>query len=42
MFNLNENNRLLMSMNVTDLRKGASRLCSEVRRDGFEPSDITI
>lgn len=42
MFNLNENNRLLMSMNATDLRKGASRLCGEVRRVGLEPSDGSV
>lgn len=39
MFNLNENNRIVMAQHPTDMRKGVNTLCGEVRRVGLEPSN---
>lgn len=37
MFNLNENNRFVMSRNPMDLRKGADSLCGAVRSCKLDP-----
>ena len=39
MFNLNENNRFLMSQNSTDLRRGVNRLCGDIRKTGLVPNN---
>ena len=35
MFNLNENNRFLMSQKSTDLRRGVNGLCGDIRKIGL-------
>ena len=42
MFNLNENNRIVMAQHPTDMRKGVNTLCGEVRHLGLDPSDGTV
>ena len=37
MFNLNESNRLVMSRNPIDLRKGIDSLCGTIRSCHLEP-----
>ena len=39
MFNLNENNRIVMSQNASDMRAGVNRLCGLVRVVGLEPTN---
>ena len=39
MFNLNENNRIVMSQNASDMRAGVDRLCGLVRGVGLEPTN---
>ena len=39
MFNLNESNRIVMSQNPTDMRKGVNTLCGDVRRVGLDPTN---
>ena len=39
MFNLNENNRIVMAQHPTDMRKGVNTLCGEVRRVGLNPTN---
>ena len=39
MFNLNENNRIVMSQHPTDMRKGVNTLCGQVRMVGLDPAD---
>lgn len=39
MFNLNENNRFLMSQNSTDLRRGINGLCGDIRKVGLVPNN---
>ena len=39
MFNLNENNKFVMSYNPTDLRKGVHSLCGVIRYVGLEPTN---
>ena len=39
MFNLNENNRFLMSQNSTDLRRGVNGLCGDIRKVGLVPNN---
>ncbi|MGL5980372.1 MAG: IS66 family insertion sequence element accessory protein TnpB, partial [Phocaeicola sp.] len=39
MFNLNENNRLVISHTSTDMRKGVDTLCGEIRRFSLEPTN---
>lgn len=39
MFNLNENNRFLMSQNSTDLRRGVNGLCGDIRKVGLLPDN---
>ena len=39
MFNLNENNRILMAQHPTDMRKGVNTLCGQVRMLGLDPTD---
>ena len=39
MFNLNENNRIVMARFPTDMRMGINSLSGEVRKVGLDPSD---
>lgn len=39
MFSLNEDNRLVMSQNATDMRKGPDSLCGEIRFVGLDPTN---
>jgi len=39
MFNLNENNRIVMSQHPTDMRMGINCLCGQVRLVGLEPTN---
>ena len=39
MFNLNENNRIVMSQNPSDMRMGVNRMCGMVRMVGLDPSN---
>lgn len=39
MFNLNENNRIVMAQHPTDMRKGVNTLCGQVRALGLDPAD---
>ena len=39
MFNLNEDNRIVMAQHPTDIRKGVNTLCGEVRRVGLDPTN---
>ena len=39
MFNLNENNRIVISQQPTDMRKGVNTLCGQVRMLGLDPAD---
>lgn len=39
MFNLSENNRIVMAQQPTDMRKGVNTLCGQVRMLGLDPAD---
>ena len=39
MFNLNENNRIVMSQQPTDMRIGVNGMCGQVRRVGLDPAN---
>ena len=39
MFNLNENNRIVMSQHPTDMRIGVNGMCGQVRRFGLDPAN---
>lgn len=39
MFNLNENNRFVMSQQPSDMRMGVNCLCGQVRKVSLEPSN---
>ena len=39
MFNLNENNRIVMSRNPSDMRIGVNGMCGLVRAAGLEPAN---
>ena len=39
MFNLNEDNRIVMAQHPTDMRKGVNGMCRQVRKVGLEPSN---
>ena len=39
MFNLNENNKFVMSYSATDLRKGVHGLCGAIRYIGLDPTN---
>ncbi len=39
MFNLNENNRIVMSQHPTDMRMGIDCLCGQVRLVGLVPAN---
>lgn len=39
MFNLNENNRIVMSQHPADIRIGVNGMCGHVRRVGLDPSN---
>lgn len=39
MFSLNENNRIVMSQNPTDMRIGVNGMCGQVRSVGLEPTN---
>ena len=39
MFNLNENNRMVMSQQPTDMRIGVNGMCGHVRRVGLDPTN---
>lgn len=38
MFNLNENNRIVMSQHPSDMRIGVNSMCGQVRMAGLEPT----
>lgn len=42
MFNINENNRIVMSQHPTDMRKGVNCLCGQVHQDGLGPTNEDI
>lgn len=39
MFNLNENNRIVMSQHPSDMRIGVNGMCGQVRMAGLEPTN---
>ena len=39
MFNLNENNRIVMSQSPTDMRMGVNGMCGHVRSVGLDPTN---
>ena len=39
MFNLNEDNRIVMAQHPTDMRMGVNGMCGQVRKVGLEPSN---
>ena len=39
MFNLNENNRIVMSQHPSDMRAGVNKLCEQVRSVGLDPAN---
>ena len=39
MFNLNENNRIVMAQHPSDMRMGVNCLCGQVRMAGLDPSN---
>lgn len=39
MFNLNENNRIVMSQNPSDMRIGVNGMCGQVRQVGLDPTN---
>ena len=39
MFNLNENNRIVMSQHPSDMRIGVNGMCGQVRKVGLDPSN---
>ena len=38
MFNLNENNRIVMAQHSSDMRIGVNGMCGQVRRVGLDPT----
>lgn len=42
MFNLNENNRIVMAQHPTDMRMGVNCLCGQVRTVGLDPSKVDV
>ena len=42
MFNLNENNRIVMSQNASDMRAGVDRLCELLRGVGLKPTNDDV
>ena len=39
MFNLNEDNLIVMAQHPTDMRMGVNGMCGQVRKVGLEPSN---
>ena len=39
MFNLNENNRMVMSQTPTDMRIGVNGMCGQVKSVGLDPTN---
>lgn len=39
MFNLNENNRIVMSQNPSDMRIGVNGMCGQIRHLGLDPTN---
>ena len=39
MFNLNEDNRIVMAQHPTDMRMGVNGMCGQVRKVGLEPAN---
>ena len=39
MFNLNEDNHIVMAEHPTDMRMGVNGMCGQVRKAGLEPSN---
>ena len=39
MFNLNEDNRMVMAQHPTDMRMGVNGMCGQVRKVGLEPAN---
>lgn len=39
MFNLNENNRIVMAQHPSDMRMGVNAMCGQVRSAGLEPAN---
>jgi hypothetical protein len=39
MFNLNENNRIVMAYHASDMRMGVNGMCGQVRSVGLDPTD---
>ena len=39
MFNLNENNRIVMAQHPSDMRIGVNGMCGQVRRVGLDPTN---
>ena len=42
MFNLNENNRIVMSQSPTDMRMGVNGMCGHVRSVGLDPTNGNV
>lgn len=42
MFNLNENNRIVMAQHPSDMRIGVDGMCGQVRRVGLDPTDGSV
>ena len=42
MFNLNEDNRIVMAQHPTDMRMGVNGMCGQVRKVGLEPSNCDV
>ena len=39
MFNLNEDNRIVMAQHPTDMRMGVNGMCGQVRKVGLDPTN---
>ena len=42
MFNLNEDNRIVLVQHPTDMRMGVKGMCGQVRKVGLEPSNCDV
>ena len=39
MFNLDEDNRIVMALHPTDMRMGVNGMCGQVRKEGLDPAN---
>ena len=42
MFNLNEDNRIVMAQHPTDMLIGVNGMCGQIRKEDLEPANMII